>query len=239
MGIASDIFALLKSAPEDGMDTDGVKIICGNDASSGDLGTVADAEGGAHDFGDDERVDERASFLQVEQVGPGSIVGAGFAARGSGEGGQLFLVGYQRVRAKENSFDPTKNRGIGADSQGEAKDSQDGKARAAAEHAKADAEILPSSVEAQRKPNSAGVFAGERGCAHATVGGIAVAGFLLEHLAVEVHFFGKFGGLATLTKKIEDLANQAHDITFWMATIIRSNSLFSAASCLRPAAVSL
>jgi hypothetical protein len=33
------------------------------------------------------------------------------------------------------------------------------------------------------------------------VGGVAVAGFLLEHLAVDVHFFGKFGGLATLTKK--------------------------------------
>ena len=62
---------------------------------------------------------------------------------------------------------------------------------------------------------------------------------LLEHLAVEVHFFGKLGGLATLAEEIEDAANQAHDITFWMARTIRPNSLFSAASCLRPAAVSL
>jgi len=57
MGIASEIFTWLKSAPEDGMDTDGVKIICGDDAASGDLSAVADAEGSARDFGDDERVD--------------------------------------------------------------------------------------------------------------------------------------------------------------------------------------
>src|SRR5882757_9714630 len=150
MGIASEIFARLKSAPEDGMDTDGVKIICGDDAASGDLGAVADAEGSAGDFGDDERVDERATFLQVEQFGPGNIVGTNFAARGSGEGGQLFLVRYQRVGTEEDAFDPTENRGVGTDSQGEAKDGQGGNARAAAEHAKADAEILPQRVEVQR-----------------------------------------------------------------------------------------
>src|SRR5712672_2447766 len=239
MGIASEIFTWLKSAPEDGMDTDGVKIICGDDAASGDLSAVADAEGCAGDFGDDERVDERTTFLQVEQFGPGNIVGTDFAARGSGEGSQLFLVRYQRVGTEEDAFDPTEDRGVGADSKGEAKDGQGGKARATTEHAKADAEILPYRVEAQRKPNGAGVFAGDSGCAHAAVGGIAVAGFLLEHLAVEVHFFGKLLGLTTLAEEMEDAANQAHDITFWMARIIRANSLFSAASCLRPAAVSL
>src|SRR5882762_10306444 len=239
MGIASEIFAWLKSAPKDGMDADGVKIIGGDNAASGDLSAVADAEGSARDFGDDERVDERATFLQVEQFRPGDIVGAGFAARGSGEGSQLFLVRYERVGTEEDAFDPTENRGVGADSEGETKDGQGGKARAAAEHAKADAEILPQRVEVQRKPHGARVFAGERGRAHAAVGGVAVAGFLLEHLAVEVHFFGKFRGLAMLAEEIEDAANQAHDITFWMARIIRPNSLFSAASCLRPAAVSL
>src|SRR6266478_3864589 len=143
MGIASEIFAWLKSAPENGMDTDGVKIICGDDAASGDLGAVADAEGSAGDFGDDERVDERAIFLQVEQFGPGNIVGADLATGGSGEGSQLFLVRYQRVGTEEDAFDPTENRGVGADTQGEAKNGQGGKAWAAAEHAKADAEILP------------------------------------------------------------------------------------------------
>src|SRR5882724_10224798 len=143
MGVASEIFARLKSAAEDGMDTDGVKIICGDDAAGGDLGTVADAEGSAGDFGDDERVDERATFLQFEQFGPGNIVGSGFAAGGSGEGSQLFLVRYQRVGTEEYAFDPTENRGVGADSQSETKDGEGGKARAAAEHAKADAEILP------------------------------------------------------------------------------------------------
>jgi hypothetical protein len=37
---------------------------------------------------------------------------------------------------------------------------------------------------------------------------------LLEHLAVEVHFFGELGGLAALTEEIKGAANQAHDITF-------------------------
>src|SRR5258708_3541454 len=153
MGIASEIFAGLKSAPEDGMDTDGVKIICGDDAARGDLSAVADAEGCAGDFGDDERVDERATFLQVEQFGPGNIVRANFAACGSGEGSQLFLVGYQRIGAEEDAFDPTENRGVGADTQCEAKDGQCGKARVAADQPKADAAYWHKEARAGGEPH--------------------------------------------------------------------------------------
>src|SRR5229473_8209257 len=124
------------------MDADGVKIIGGYDASDGALGAIAEAERGAHDLGDDEGVDERAAFLQVEEVGPGDIGVARLAASGPGDGEKSFLVSYERVGAEEDSFDPTEDSGIRADPQSEAQNRQDGKARTAAEHAEADAEVL-------------------------------------------------------------------------------------------------
>src|SRR5712664_2730746 len=148
-------------------------------------------------------------------------------------------MSYERVGAEKDSFDPTEHGGVGVDSESEAKDCQDRKARTASKHPDADAEVLQYALQAQRDPDTAGVFASECGATHATVGGVAVAGLLLEHLAVKVHFFGKFGVLAALAEEVANAASQAHDITFWMATIIRPNSRFSAASCLRPAAVSL
>src|SRR5713226_1813376 len=189
------------------MDANGVKIIRGYDASDGALGAIAEAERGAHDFGHDEGVDEGAAFLQVEDVGPGDIGRASFTASSSRDCEESFLVNHKGVGAEENSFDPTEDGGIGANSKSEAEDGEDGKAGAAAENAEADAEVLPQAVKAQRKPNTARVFAGKRGCAHATVGGVTVAGFLLEHLAVEVHFLGEFGGLSALAEKVEDAAN--------------------------------
>jgi len=117
-----------------------------------------------------------------------------------------------------------KNRGVSTDSQRETKDGQGGKPGLRRSMRRPIAENL--AIETSRRSGdqtARGVFAGERGCAHAAVGGIAVAGFLLEHLAVEVHFFGKFGGLATLAEEIEDAANQAHDITFgWRGSFART-----------------
>src|ERR1700687_2695709 len=100
MGVAAHVFSRLETAPENWTDADGVKIIGGYDASDGALGAIAEAERGAHDFGHDEGVDEGAAFLQVEQVGPGDRGRAGFAARGSSEGGESFLMSDQRVRAE-------------------------------------------------------------------------------------------------------------------------------------------
>src|SRR5467141_2700183 len=143
MGLAAHIFACLETAPENRMDADGVKIIRGYDASDGAFGAVAEAERDAHDLGDDEGVDERAVFLQVKEVGPGDRGVASLAASGPGDGEKPFLVSDQRVGTEEDSFDPTEHGGVGADSQSEAKDSQDGKAGTAPKHAEADAEVLP------------------------------------------------------------------------------------------------
>src|SRR5260370_5538232 len=97
MGVAADVFSRLETAPENWMDTDGIKIIRGYDASNGALGAIAEAQRGAHDFVDDEGIDERAAFLQVEDIGPGEIGMASLAASGSGDGEQLFLMSYERV----------------------------------------------------------------------------------------------------------------------------------------------
>src|SRR5713226_6834011 len=127
MGVAAHVFAGLKAAPENWMDADGVKIIRGYDASDSALGAIAEAERGAHDFGHDKGVDERAALLQVEQVGPGDTGRASLAASGSGEGEEPFLMSYERIGTEEDAFDPTENRGIGADSQGQAQNRQDRK----------------------------------------------------------------------------------------------------------------
>jgi hypothetical protein len=56
-------------------------------------------------------------------------------------------VGNERVRAKKDAFDPTEDGSVGADSQGQTKDCQDGKARTAPEHPQAETEILQSGLD--------------------------------------------------------------------------------------------
>jgi hypothetical protein len=52
------------------------------------------------------------------------------------------LVWHQWIGPYQNSFDPTKNGGICADAQGQAKDSQNGKPGAAPKHSEAKAKVL-------------------------------------------------------------------------------------------------
>src|SRR5712664_51849 len=214
MSVASNIFPGLETAPKNRTNADGVKIIRRHDASDGALRAIAKAECGAHDFVHDKGVDQRAALLKVKEIGPGDIGRAGLAASGSGEGEKPFLVRYKGVGTEKDSFDPTENRGVGADSQGEAKDDQDRKARAAPEHAEADADVLQYALEPQRQPNAARVFPGEHGRTHATIGGVAVAKLSLEHLAVKLHLLGQVGVLAAPAEEVKHPANQAHDRTF-------------------------
>src|ERR1700687_5545938 len=97
MGVASSVFAGLETAAKKRMESDGVKIIRGYDASDGALGAIAKAERRRHDFVHDEGVDERAALLQIEEVGPGGICVASLAASGSGDGEKPFLVSYKRI----------------------------------------------------------------------------------------------------------------------------------------------
>ena len=46
------------------------------------------------------------------------------------------------IGAEEDAFDPTEDSGVGADTQSQAKDCEDRKARTAPEHAEPEAEVL-------------------------------------------------------------------------------------------------
>ena len=48
----------------------------------------------------------------------------------------------QRIRANQNPFDPTEDRGVGSDPKRKAKNRENGKTRAAHEHARAEANVL-------------------------------------------------------------------------------------------------
>src|SRR6267142_3146565 len=139
MGVAPGVFARLESAAENRMYPKGIKIVRRYNAPCRDLGPVADAESRAHDLAHKKCVKQRAVSLQVSKIWPRNSSMARLAARRSGEGKQLLLVGYRRVRAKEDPFDPAENSGVGANAQSQAKDRQDGKTRGAAEHAEAEA----------------------------------------------------------------------------------------------------
>src|SRR6266404_4264948 len=147
MSVPPCVLAGLESAAKNRMDPDGIKIVGGHDAPSGALGTVSDAERGTHDFGHDEGVNQNAVPLQIDEIRPGSKGRARFAAGRPGKSEQLLLVGYRRVRTEQNPFDPTEDRGIRADSQGEAKDRQDGKARTAPQHPETEAEVLQCGLD--------------------------------------------------------------------------------------------
>src|SRR5256885_816187 len=72
MRVTTGVFAGLEGAPEQRVNSEGVKIICRNDAAGGDLGAISEAERSAHDFADDEGIDELAVLLEVEKVWPGN-----------------------------------------------------------------------------------------------------------------------------------------------------------------------
>ncbi len=138
---ASHVFARQESAAQDGMHTDGVEIVGRDDASDGALGTVADAERCAGDLTHKQCVEKGAVFPQVEKVGPGKRGCAGFAASGSSQRHESFLVHDRRIGAEEDAFDPAEDGGVGANAQREAKNGEDGKARTAPKHAEADAQV--------------------------------------------------------------------------------------------------
>ena len=54
MRVAAGVFAWLKAAAQNGMDSNRVKIVCGDDASGGDLDALTNAQSRAGDFADEE-----------------------------------------------------------------------------------------------------------------------------------------------------------------------------------------
>src|SRR5437773_2620364 len=124
------------------MHADRVEIVRRDDAPRRAFGSIADAERGPGDLLRDERVDERGAALKLDEVRPRHVVRARRAAIGSTDGEQPVLVDDERIRTKQNAFDPTEDGGVRADSQGEAPDRQERKAGTAPEHPKTEAQIV-------------------------------------------------------------------------------------------------
>src|SRR6266849_903128 len=100
MRVASHVFSGLESTPKNRVDADGIKIVRRYNAPRGALGAAADAESRAHNLAHKKCVKQRAISLQISKIWPRNSSMARLAARRSGEGKQLLLVGYGRVRTE-------------------------------------------------------------------------------------------------------------------------------------------
>ena len=68
------------------MNAQHLKIICRDNASSDDLGAVANAERSSRDLAYEKRVKQFAVSLEFEEIRPGKTSMAGFPASSSREG---------------------------------------------------------------------------------------------------------------------------------------------------------
>ena len=97
-----------KPRPRIGLNTERVEVICRNDSTRGTFGAIADAERGARDSIDNERLEKRGVFLEIEKIGIGKAFLIRSSLSGTKERDHSVLVRDQRVGPNQNSFDPTK-----------------------------------------------------------------------------------------------------------------------------------
>src|ERR1700674_5764522 len=153
MGVTAGLLPRFEPAPENRMHPERMEVIRRYDAPGHALRPVADAQRSPGDLLSDERVEQRAAPPKIVEVRPGDFAEAGRPASRSCERKDRLLVGNGRVRAEQDSFDPTVNSGIGADPQGQAKNREKRKARAAPEHPEAKTEVLGPTFEPQAAPD--------------------------------------------------------------------------------------
>jgi hypothetical protein len=164
-------------------------------------------------------------------------------------------VGYQRERTQQDSFNPTEDSGIRADSQGQAKDHQQREARTAPHHPEAEAHVLPQQLDG-RQPVSfpiglldlSDAAEAPQGCRARLRGGHALAdvfgGFQLQ---MEMEFFIQVAFQASSAnetgKPAQKHTQPGHDDSpVCLANRarmpdMRCQFLASAASCFLPARV--
>src|SRR5215469_10910099 len=113
MRVAALVLAGGEAAPHNGADSDGIKVVCRDNATGRGFGALADTERGTGDFAENECINQRAVPLQVEEVRPGNRRAFRTIAGGPPKSEQAILMGYERVRAKKNALQPTEYCGIG------------------------------------------------------------------------------------------------------------------------------
>jgi len=100
VGVLPDVFARLESAAENRMYPNGVKIIRRYDAPCRDLGPVADAESRAIILLTKNASNSVQFLCKSAKSGHERAVWPDSPRGRSGEGKQLLLVGYRRVRTE-------------------------------------------------------------------------------------------------------------------------------------------
>src|SRR6266571_3723961 len=97
MSVPPRVLSRLESSPKNRMDSDSIKIIRRYDASSGDLGAVANAERRPQNFRYKKCVKQRATSLQVEESWPRNRRAASLPSLRSAQSEQPLLVCYGSV----------------------------------------------------------------------------------------------------------------------------------------------
>src|SRR5262249_27856910 len=142
MRITSDSFFGSESAPQNWPHTECIEIIRRYDANACAFGAIADAQRRTGDAIDDERLKQRSVFSEINEIGIREPVVSRYPARRADKREHPVLMWHERIRPNQNSFDPTEHRGVGSNTECEAKNCQDGKARTASKHPEAEAKVL-------------------------------------------------------------------------------------------------
>ncbi len=126
------------------MHAERVEVIRRHDAAGCAFGPITrDAEGGPDDLLGDERLDQRAPPPEILEVRPGDVGAFRRAPARAAQHEQPVEVCDLRIGTQQNAFDPAEDGSIRADAEREAQNCENGYAGTAAEHANADAEVLP------------------------------------------------------------------------------------------------
>src|SRR5207253_64503 len=116
------VFLRLETASQYGTHSQSVEVIRGDDATRGYRSVIADAERSAHDLVDDEGIEELAILLEIAKVRPGDSVPLASRAIRSGNRHQPLLAGHHGEWTQQNTFNPTEDRCICADTESQAEE---------------------------------------------------------------------------------------------------------------------
>src|SRR5437016_347944 len=121
MGVTADLLVRFEAAAQERMYAHRIEVVRGNHTSGKTLGPIAaGAQSGADDFFGDERINQRATSAEVQEVRPGYVGSFRGPRNGAAEDQQFVLVDDERIGPEQDAFDPTVDGGICADTDREA-----------------------------------------------------------------------------------------------------------------------
>jgi hypothetical protein len=126
----------------------------------------------------------------------------------------------QRQRSEEDAIDDGKNRGVGADAQGQRQGRHDGESRTAPQRAPSVSKVLQQLLEPVHAPHRTSLLGHERRIADAPPGvilGVAqrLTGgmvFFDQALAMKAQFLVHLGGQSAPLNHIDEMAPESHHV---------------------------